>query len=389
MRFLTLTVVAVASLFTSTLAAPLSPHQLVITASKQPHVEGHRLIQFGPQETKWMSEEDVLGLIRDGKHFVDVTDGDIERVVTGKQFAAVAPKALPTTLTHQTLVKDLIGQISQDNLKTFLTSFSTVAINRYYRATYGQQSAQWLFNQLQAEADKSNRSGGPNVTVSKFAHSWAQFSVIATIQPPPGVTNKEEVVIGAHQDSINGANPMRGKAPGVDDDGSGVSTIFEAYRLILQNKITFNRPISFMFYAGEEAGLLGSQKIVADYKARNVPIYGAYQSDMAGWTPAGKEEIIALAQDYVDAGLTAFLKKVGDEYASVKVVETECGYGCSDHASWTKAGYRAAFAFESLFDDSNPHIHTADDTLKYISFPHMVEFVKIILGFAIELGQEK
>jgi len=73
-------------------------------------------------------------------------------------------------------------------------------------------------------------------------------------------------------------------------------------------------------------------------------------------------------------------------------VETKCGYACSDHASWQKAGYPAVFAIESAFDNSNKHIHSGNDRLDIspeFSFEHMLEFSKLATAFAIELGEWK
>jgi leucyl aminopeptidase len=90
------------------------------------------------------------------------------------------------------------------NLKS-LTAFN----NRYYRSTTGQQSAQWIFNRLTGIA-----AGKSGVTVTKFAHTWVQFSVIARIA---GTTSGPVAILGCHQDSINLSDPFNGRAPGADD----------------------------------------------------------------------------------------------------------------------------------------------------------------------------
>ena len=90
---------------------------------------------------------------------------------------------------------------------TTLTAFN----NRYYKSTTGQQSAQWIFNTLTGIA-----SGKQGVTVTKFSHSWVQFSVIARIA---GTTSGPVTILGAHQDSINLNSPTSGRAPGADDVG--------------------------------------------------------------------------------------------------------------------------------------------------------------------------
>ncbi len=59
---------------------------------------------------------------------------------------------------------------------------------------------------------------------------------------------------------------------------------------------------------------------------------------------------------------------------------------CSDHASWNKAGYPAAMPFEALFSDSNPYIHTGDDTVEHIDFEHALQFAKLALAYVVELS---
>jgi bacterial leucyl aminopeptidase len=67
-------------------------------------------------------------------------------------------------------------------------------------------------------------------------------------------------------------------------------------------------------------------------------------------------------------------------------VDSKCGYGCSDHASATKAGYPSAFAFESAFGDDSPYIHTEEDTMETVNFDHVIEHAKMTVGFAYELA---
>ncbi|RTE67823.1 Leucine aminopeptidase 1, partial [Fusarium euwallaceae] len=73
-------------------------------------------------------------------------------------------------------------------------------------------------------------------------------------------------------------------------------------------------------------------------------------------------------------------------YCNIPWVETKCGYACSDHASASKAGYPSAFVIESAFEYSDPHIHTTDDNIKYLSFDHMLEHARMTLGLVYELG---
>lgn len=41
---------------------------------------------------------------------------------------------------------------------------------------------------------------------------------------------------------------------------------------------------------------------------------------------------------------------------------------------------------ESKFENSDPKIHTTDDSIKYLSFDHMLEHARMTLGLVYELG---
>lgn len=77
----------------------------------------------------------------------------------------------------------------------------------------------------------------------------------------------------------------------------------------------------------------------------------------------------------MDPALTGFITEVVEQYCSIPPVTTKCGYACSDHASWSKAGYQSAFSIESTFEDSDKNIHSTSDTMDHPEFSveHMKE----------------
>ena len=86
-----------------------------------------------------------------------------------------------------------------------LTAFN----NRYYDSTTGRDAAEWIFDKLIEIA-----GGKFGITVTKFIHDWAQFSVIVRID---GTSASPVTILGCHLDSINPSDPMDGRAPGADD----------------------------------------------------------------------------------------------------------------------------------------------------------------------------
>ncbi|KAG6332037.1 hypothetical protein ID866_7048 [Astraeus odoratus] len=175
-----------------------------------------------------------------------------------------------------------------------------------------------------------------------------------------------------------------------DDDGSGTVTILESYRALLTSGFQPQLPVEFHWYSAEEGGLLGSQAVAKSYQAHQFQVYAMSQFDMTAWVKVGVQEHIGVITDYVDSSLTEFNKKLIDTYLNVPYIETKCGYACSDHASWARAGYPSIFTIESSFEHANhANIHTMNDRMDIsseFSFDHMLEFSKLAVAFAIELA---
>ncbi|CAM1509128.1 Fc.00g028670.m01.CDS01 [Cosmosporella sp. VM-42] len=340
---------------------------------------GERLytIELGPDDVRTVTEDEKWALKAQHKNFIDITDLG-EAPVAKIQARASFPDAIAETAAVQALFPKLNQNRTRDNLVTF-SNFH----NRYYNSTYGQDSAAWLLGQVNSIV---SGSGARGVNVTTFVHAFKQPSIIAKI---PGQSDKT-IVVGAHQDSINVFDRMAGRAPGADDNGSGAMGTLEAFRTILtDSRIASNQAansIEFHWYAGEEAGLLGSGAIFQQYSQDGKDVKAMLCQDMTGYVKPDTTEIMGIITDNADPSLTAFLKKVIAAYSKLPTVDSECGYACSDHASATKFGYPSAFAVESTFEDSYPSIHTPSDVIDYVNFDHVMEFVKVVIGFAYELG---
>ncbi|POR38350.1 Peptide hydrolase [Tolypocladium paradoxum] len=345
------------------------------------------LIETAPGRTQWVTEEDKWDLRRSGQGFMDITD---TRDLGTKNVGARASVSFPKKCVHQKEVGKLAEKLDKSLMKTWLRKLSSF-YTRYYKSDHGRQSSEWVL----AKVNDIIKEAGAQATVRAegFGHKWPQSSVIATI---PGRSNST-IVIGAHQDSINLWLPSIMAAPGADDDGSGTVTIMEVFRTLLKSKDVVDgkaaNTIEFHWYSAEEGGLLGSQAIFQWYEDSKRDVKAMLQQDMTGYVQgtldAGDPESVGVIVDYVDPGLTTFIKTVIEEYCSIPWVETKCGYACSDHASASKAGYPSAFVIESAFENSDPNIHSTKDVIKYLSFDHMLQHARMTLGLVYELGFNK
>lgn len=279
------------------------------------------------------------------------------------------------SIDNGSVANTLIGDLVESNIVSSIASLSSYS-TRYYTSTGGLDSANWLKSQWETIA-----GGRSDVSVELFGHSWLQPSVIVTIT---GQTLPSEVVvIGAHLDSTSSF----GGAPGADDDASGIAVVTEVFRAAMANGYKPDRTLKFMAYAAEEVGLRGSGDIASSYAGSGVNVVGVMQLDMTNYQ--GSSPDIVLMQDYTNAAQNTFVTQLIDTYVGVNWAYDNCGYACSDHASWTNNGYVASMPFESYMGQYNPNIHTSGDTLSFLgnNAIHAMKFAKLAASYVAELAK--
>ena len=202
-----------------------------------------------------------------------------------------------------------------------------------------------------------------------------QSSVVCSIPGTPGC--EETVILGCHLDSSAG---RKDRAPGADDDASGVAAIVVAIKAIATHRIRFRRSIEFHAYAAEERQLHGSKCVVhmgttgcgkkpgQKYSAPNVDgIAAMIQADMVGFQgERGLLPTIFFYNQGVDLDLTEFLVRLSRCYLSgvAQVAHVPPGPlgALSDHLIWGQQGVPTAFLCEDPHH-YNKLVHTPDDTL--------------------------
>jgi bacterial leucyl aminopeptidase len=285
--------------------------------------------------------------------------------------------AVNYTIDNPDAVNSLLSSLSSANLLSTVSSLSNYH-NRYYTQQSGVDSANWIKTAWQDLS--KNRS---DISIELFSHSWNQPSVIATIQG--ALLPDEIVIIGGHLDSINSSSPSNGRAPGSDDNASGIAVITEALRVMVESGYKPARTIKIMGYAAEEVGLRGSKAIAEQFSNNSQNVVGVVQFDMTGHQGSAGKDIVFMT-DYTSSAQNNFMMQLIDTYLNDIVYATSaCGYGCSDHASWHNQGYPASMPFESLMGDSNNRIHTSGDDL--FDSNHAFNFSRLAVTYLAELAK--
>ncbi|WP_413289151.1 M20/M25/M40 family metallo-hydrolase [Bdellovibrio sp. HCB337] len=275
-------------------------------------------------------------------------------------------------------IEAALQQVSEKNLEstvTWLSSFPTRAsrdskANEPVNAFKDRLAQMTVFTGFPVQVELINHSG------------TKQKSIHLTI---PGKTRPQEsIVLGAHFDSIT-QKWGETHAPGADDNASGSANLLETLRILLAQPQP-ERTIEFFWYAGEESGLIGSGEIAAQYKSQNKDVIAVLQLDMTLYPGEGLFTLGSMT-DFTSAWLREYLHAINNTYLKINILEGQCGYGCSDHASWHKNSYPALMPFEARLRTMNPNIHSSRDVISSdLNFSHSAMFTKIAVIMAMDLG---
>jgi hypothetical protein len=157
-------------------------------------------------------------------------------------------------------------------------------------ATHGVFGARdWIASQFKAIAASSG--GRMTVSLDSFVQpktprtprSVRESSVIATLR---GAEPGRIYVMSSHYDDCNGdCTDGVGIAPGADDNGSSVSAVIEAARVMASAR--FRGTIIFACFDGEELGLWGSSHYAKELAAAKAPVLAVLNNDIIGSIQGG------------------------------------------------------------------------------------------------------
>lgn len=308
---------------------------------------------------------------------------------TGKRKQQTA-KAYPDSPSRQAEVSQLLSQQLEPNGKSTIYNFLaplTQFHNRYYTGDWAISSSLFIAEWAKDLINDTGRQADASVEL-KLNPDFPQMNIVARIAGT-NPAKSDMLIIGAHMDSINSqgdqSNWPEQRAPGADDDGSGSAVVMTVFQAMLNSTYRPERTFEFHWYAGEERGLLGSRVLANQYRQENREVHAMLQIDMCGG--GGGFNFI---MDYVNVELSRFEMMLVDEYCQTPYKEGECGYACSDHASWHDEGYPASFPIEisGAIDPvtSEPcRGHTDDDRLECVNLDLALDYARLAASFLIEL----
>jgi len=281
-----------------------------------------------------------------------------------------AERTAPVTWIHE-----LVNKVARPTLEAdlaHLVSFPT----RYSTSAHYANAAAWARDQLEAIGYVTrlqdivvNGSPSRNVIADKEGHA---------------VGAREVVLATAHLDSINIKGGPAAPAPGADDNGSGSAGVLQIARALRDHR--GEHDLRFILFGGEEEGLFGSKRYVANLSAaERARIRAVVNMDMIGTLNAPTRSVLlegAPLSEMVIDGLSV----AAMTYTQL-AVETSLHPFASDHVSFVQAGIPAVLTIEGA-DSTNSNVHSGADTIDHVNYDFALEILRTNVAFiANEVGR--
>lgn len=229
-------------------------------------------------------------------------------------------------------------------------------------------------------------------------------NIIGVVEGTDPKLKDEFVVVSAHYDHVGTRNDGQDRIyNGADDNGSGTVALLEMAQALSVGPKP-KRSVMFVWFAGEERGLWGSEFMAANPTVPLDRIAALLNIDMIGrsWTPDMGEQfratvtpqdgVFVIGSKLMSSRLGQISEQVNKDYLQLKFdykyddpKDTERLFYRSDHYSFAKRGVPAIFYFDGIHSD----YHQVTDEVKTIDFVKMEMVAKTIFATAWTIAMEK
>lgn len=209
--------------------------------------------------------------------------------------------------------------------------------------------------------------------------------VVQVIARLPGEDDKI-ILVGGHIDSLNlREDPMTGRAPGANDDGSGTALALELARVM--SKYKWKHTLVFCAFSGEEQGLHGARALAKKAKAEGWKIEAVLNNDTVGSSENlnGQKEPTRVrvfseeSENHQSRELARWMEWLTrDSEFNIKLVFRRDRFGRSgDHVPFNDEGYTAV-RFVEVHEEYTRQ-HTENDLPEHMDFEYLANVARVNL----------
>jgi hypothetical protein len=228
-------------------------------------------------------------------------------------------------------------------------------------------------------------------------------NVVGMIEGADPILKKEYVAIGAHYDHVGMSRNAEGDKifNGADDDGSGTVATLAIAQALAKGPARPKRSVLFVWHAGEEKGLWGSEFFTDNPTVPIEQIGAQLNIDMIGRSkkagdrnPAnrdltGPNELYVIGSKMMSTDLGNLSEEVNNSYLKLAFNykyddpnDNERFFYRSDHYNYAKKGVPIIFYFSGVHED----YHGLADTADKIDYQKMEKVTRTIFAMMWRLA---
>ena len=295
----------------------------------------------------------------------------------------------------------ILDQIHLENLKETVYDLSSFHI-RHTESENIDYVASWLTEKLQ-------NISGRDVYIHNFTHTpkgeedndavdsqqnqfrekMPTYHLKNIVCEKPGLTNNT-IIISAHYDSrMEDIKNSTARAPGADDNASGVSALLEVARIL--SNVSLNNSIIFVVFPGEEQDKWGSTQYADYIDKADVDLDLLINLDMVGFSPKETNDDFLIEydngnvvqdNDKYSRAVASFIKSIAGKYTNLNA--TLGVLGNADYLPFEALGYTVI----GLHNDGvtkNPNHHTMNDTPDLLDYGYLTSVTRLTLATILGL----
>ncbi|MTH17404.1 M20/M25/M40 family metallo-hydrolase [Flavobacterium sp. LC2016-01] len=280
--------------------------------------------------------------------------------------------------SNTSTVGEINYKVSQTEVSDFLKYLSSDELQGRETGTKGIEKAAVFLEDFFKENKIKPYFATYRDTLTNFKSP--AYNIVGVLEGTDPVLKKEFVVLSAHYDHIGLETKQQADQinNGANDDASGVTAVAQMAKYFAKTKSN-KRSILFVFFAGEEKGLLGSESLVEKLKKRNFNLYAQLNIEMIG---------VPMKRDYL-AYITGFDKsnmaqKI-NEYTgknTIGFLPKEAEYKLfyrSDNYSFFEAFGKPCQSISTFDFENFDFYHHVSDEFKVMDISHMTSFIQEFL----------
>ncbi len=292
----------------------------------------------------------------------------------------------------------ILDEINSTKLKEWVDTLSSFP-TRHTKSHYIENVAYWLKNELQNLCE--GRVFFHNYTQRDQNQTFNLKNIICSSKQgltpsSPSSYHNNTIIIGAHYDSrAENINNAYARAPGADDNASGVSAVLELSRILSHLNLNYN--LQFVLFSGEEQGFWGSKNYVKyldnNNQTKDIDLY--INLDMIGYTPSNesKNKVILgndvgnkyLQNDKYSENIALFVKKIASNYTDLEV-ELVDELEDFDFKSFEAFNHTVIGIYDGGAE-KNQHYHKSTDTPDTMNIKYLTSITKMVLAMILELDR--